>query len=719
MLILLLCAALYGTGFMAATLVSPRTNRYDRLIVSFPLGAGLYTLILFCLNQGLGLLLQRELLLYLLAALLAILGLVTFFFRRQVVREMNASRTPSGAPTPLSRMELVLLIALFTLLAVVGTIVPVWNWDTYSQYLPFAREVFMEKTIPTTASPAVVELVRAFPPGYKLLIASGYILYGDIVHSWARFLSPLYAGLVLLLLYRTGRRHLEFSREVVLGGLFLCVTLPLFFEFSIVPTGIICFCFCALATIYFIFEHAEAQKKGPLALAGIFLGLSYWTSYTGAVFIPCVFLLLVMLTAVGRFAKSEELRGLRLSLWRFFIIFSIAFGVCAPHLLRNYLLIGNPLYPALYEWFGGAWINDWSLEHLLPRVVPARSFYLRPRWEIFHEGFFITLLFFLSLLSWPWYRKKKILALALFCLFYSGFYLMFLTWPRSSGISTKLLLPMFIPATLFAGERLNRLFRKQLPLWQGVVILAAIPVWSFFMLKDTILSWELLRSPGALRFHNAIRLLWALCVDYDEILIWLGVAMCLFLPFLLRKKNPGLLVCGFLLGALSCRSFSEGLFQSSMHVDELARDRSYPFWNAAVLSWYLPEARWLERNLPEDAVIATYDNRTYIYPRRVLPLDSPPLWPIYQGMDIEECIELLHRHGATHLGFLDFLTELHPLAGMSPIFDKLGDPDYLPLIYRGPRGKEPGHELKVYKITKRRSAGNDEKEKHTTEFRNE
>ncbi|MEI6634278.1 MAG: glycosyltransferase family 39 protein [Chlamydiota bacterium] len=697
MLIVVLLAGLSVAGYCLTILVSPGTERRERGIFAFPAGAAAYTLAIFCINQGFGALLTRPLLLAVLAALCAVAG------AGAALRRLPAAGPPTpGEPAEphsgFAAVELVLLAVLLAILAAAGTLAPMEHWDVNSEYYPIEREIFLHKTLPLGVTPSSAEATRAFPPGYTTLVACGDILAGGMRYSWARALSPLFALVLLMTLYRMGRRHLALSREAALAGVLFCAALPIFSTYMTVPTSTISFACYSLISLYYFLEYYREPGQGPLALAGLFLGFSYWTSYTGVVLIPCVLLTAVVCAAAGRFSRRDGLSALRIPFPRLVGLILIIGAVAAPHLARNWIRFGNPLYPALYQVFGGVWIDDWSIRHLIVPLMPSTGFYLRPRWEIFHEGFLIQLLFVLSLLSWPWYRKPQSLFLALFCIFYTGFYLKFFTWPREYGISIKLLLPSLIPACLFAGERLSRIIGRSIPRWQSAAVLLLVPLWAAFMLRDEVLYLAVRQTARWSRFPDWIQLASALCVDLDEMLVWAGVALCLVTAFPRRLISAGTAASALLLAGLACRPLSEGALALAVHAYTAAHDRSYSFWNAAISPGYLPESRWLDRNLPPDAVITAFDSRTFMFPRRVIPLDTPALWPLYRGLDIDGCIALLRREGITHLCLADFVTRIHPLYGKSPIFAHMGDPAFLPLIYPGAPRQEPGHELKVYAV---------------------
>lgn len=699
MLVIILAAGLPVIGYSLLLRFFPSVDRTDRLIVALPAGAGLYTLTIFCLNQASGFPLKRWSLLTLLAAeVIASAGALLLKRRTAIPAGESTGYAPLGPLTPLARIEIVFLIALLLSLTVAGIIVPIPNWDNYSEYYPLQNELFRTREFPREASPAVTELIHAFPPGYIILATCGHILNRGMLHLWSRAIIPPYALLILCLLFRMGRRHLPLSLEALLAALLLCASLPLFANLMTLPHGTIILCFYALAGLYFILEYCASNDLKKLLLAGIMLGMGYWTSYTATVIIPCMAVALGALSIFSRLAHGRMGAPLRIPPTHWGLFFIGIAAVAAPHLIRNAVFFKNPVYPALYQIFGGTRIDEWSVKQFLVRLVPAHGFFLRPRWEIFHEGFFVQLLFVLSLLSQPWYRRRGGFMLALFCVLYDLAFLAFFTWPRTEGISTKLLLPSLIPACLFAGERITRILRREIPWIQAALILALIPIWSAVMLRDEILFFAWRAWASWLRFLDCIQLISALCIDFDEILIWIGVALCLITAFPLRLRSPGMLASAILLLGLTCRPLSESVSAFAQHVSTAARDGTYSFWNASVLPWYFPEAGWLDKNLPRDTVIGTFDNRTYLYPRRALHLDSHVFWPVHRQMDMQEGVAFLKKNGITHLCLADFTTAHHPFFRQSPVFGALGDPRYMPLIYQSRNPFEPDHELKVYEI---------------------
>ncbi|MEJ2746065.1 MAG: hypothetical protein P8123_10355, partial [bacterium] len=131
-------------GYYIAGALVPAINRRDRLIISFPLGAGFYTLAIFCLNSSFGALIRPPFLWWLLGIciLLACAGAV-LRARGQHYEEGESPLDLRIPLTTLAKSELALLLGLVSILTITAVLVPVECWDVYSEYLPRAKEIYL------------------------------------------------------------------------------------------------------------------------------------------------------------------------------------------------------------------------------------------------------------------------------------------------------------------------------------------------------------------------------------------------------------------------------------------------------------------------------------------------------------------------------------------------------------------------------------------------
>lgn len=101
-------------------------------------------------------------------------------------------------------------------------------------------------------------------------------------------------------------------------------------------------CFYSLLALLAFVQWTARPEKRLLVLSAVFVGLSLGCKYIAAISVWVPMLILVL---VGG-PPGRRLRGL---------VWMLVLPVCAvvPWLVRNAVMVGNPVFPLLYEWFGG------------------------------------------------------------------------------------------------------------------------------------------------------------------------------------------------------------------------------------------------------------------------------------------------------------------------------------------------------------------------------
>lgn len=90
-------------------------------------------------------------------------------------------------------------------------------------------------------------------------------------------------------------------------------------------------------------NHLEGRGRGWAVLGGLLIGFSVGTYYIA---------LLSVAAAVAALLLAERLGGTQAR--RRWLTFAVVAGVAlCPWLIRNLVQLGNPVYPLLYNWFGG------------------------------------------------------------------------------------------------------------------------------------------------------------------------------------------------------------------------------------------------------------------------------------------------------------------------------------------------------------------------------
>lgn len=244
--------------------------------------------------------------------------------------------TPS---VPVFRWPIILLTA-SGVLGFVLALAPVTYYDSlvYHMALPSAY-VKAGRWVAETSL-----IYSSFPQNVEMLSTLGLLLRSETV---ANLLQWVLASLCVLATVSFGRRFLDESVGLLAGG--LLAAMPAFLLLSTggyVDVGLTLFCFLSL---YALFAWREKPTLSMLILAGYFAGLAMGVKYTGG--LPALI--------GGLFILWENRRKAYSSMARDFAIYSgVAFIVFLPWAIKNYLLVGNPVFPFFYS-LGSQKLSPW------------------------------------------------------------------------------------------------------------------------------------------------------------------------------------------------------------------------------------------------------------------------------------------------------------------------------------------------------------------------
>jgi hypothetical protein len=310
------------------------------VLVRFVLGIGAWVVVLFA-AAALGLLEPRAF--QVLAALVASGGAVWAFRRR---------RRPRWQLPP--RRALVALVPFAALLWVLGhvfllAIRPTLEWDADTYHLTLPR-LYLEAG---GFRPVRLNVYSNWPLAVDLLFALGLMLDDHVTATTLHFGLGV---LTALGVHRYVRRHGP-PWAALAGAAFFLGTGLVQVEMGIayVELGMAFFFLQACVWLIASFED-PAHERGWLLLTGVACGLLAGTKHTGlfggvaiAVVYAAHHLSRAGSAAAGVRALGRGLRDVALP----------AFLLALPWYVKSFWYTGNPVYPFLYEVFGGV---DWSAE---------------------------------------------------------------------------------------------------------------------------------------------------------------------------------------------------------------------------------------------------------------------------------------------------------------------------------------------------------------------
>jgi hypothetical protein len=175
----------------------------------------------------------------------------------------------------------------------------------------------------------------------------------------ASFVQDTFGLLFALLVFALLRRH--FGRSVAWMAVAALATVPLLLAYasqSYVETALMFYGFASLTLLLFWLEHGPSSGRTSieaLALAGVMLGFAIDVKYTAVEYLPGILLLLAggSVVILRRARRASPRSAALLPAIAGVLVFGLSLAlVYMPWLLKDWIYLGNPVYPALANIFG-------------------------------------------------------------------------------------------------------------------------------------------------------------------------------------------------------------------------------------------------------------------------------------------------------------------------------------------------------------------------------
>lgn len=239
--------------------------------------------------------------------------------------------------------------------------------DPYAVWLFYGKRIMETKTIPLYYGNAPdISWSGNYPPLISFFASYYFIGLDQAVPAAFTHVSWVYGCLTLLVTFMLAR---ELGLEkFALMSTFLLTTASLF-TLELVNFGYvtIAWTFYITASCFYLVKYAHEKTLYAWLSFGLSLGAALLSTYLSLIFAA---LLLILFLATVFIVKIRRKR-LNLEVKPLIIGFIVAFIIMLPWLLRNYVLLQNPIYPWLYDLFGGRGINVYLI-----RKVPQPKYNL-------------------------------------------------------------------------------------------------------------------------------------------------------------------------------------------------------------------------------------------------------------------------------------------------------------------------------------------------------
>ncbi len=244
---------------------------------------------------------------------------------------------PAAYGRPVSRAlpwlgwSLAIGVVLFSIVHAV--MAPVTEWDATIYHAATAQSWFANRPDPPLIfGPSVGREISAnFPPLFPAVGATAYTIIGHFDDFYLRIVSPVVAVGFLLVTFAYARLHS--GATVAWWVVILALGSPLLVLYTVWPTNYLLLAALTLLVLLFCELGATSGRTLPWASAGAFAGLAILTNFYG--------LLTLGFAALAALVWRRSWRGVQAV-----AIFGVVAGVVsAPWLIRNWVRLGDPLYP--------------------------------------------------------------------------------------------------------------------------------------------------------------------------------------------------------------------------------------------------------------------------------------------------------------------------------------------------------------------------------------
>jgi hypothetical protein len=229
---------------------------------------------------------------------------------------------------------LLVVIGIYVVVAIYQTVAyPAIEWDSLAYGVNYAKIIFEKAKIPLIAGPSIgLEMSASYPPGVQLLAVYLYVFAGNANDFYFRILQPIFGLATIIATYKFAMIVTK-NRTASVFAMFILSAMPIFWELFVHETYFMCLTLMLTLSAFFFFKaynSNDIDAKKYEIVGTLFCCFSALTSYIGMFSFG-----LLLLYAINR----------RISAKRFTWLAILALFTILPWYMRNFLLLGNPVYP--------------------------------------------------------------------------------------------------------------------------------------------------------------------------------------------------------------------------------------------------------------------------------------------------------------------------------------------------------------------------------------
>lgn len=324
-------------GFLLShILIIKSIDKTERLLLSTGLGFGATSLMMLLLGViweiSISTLILAQATLFITTSIIALYKR----FRQSTKEPKNPQKEKTRLKLNITLLETIILAitCTYTIIAIYQTAAyPAIEWDSLAYGLNYAKIIYENKKVPLIAGPSIgLEMSANYPPGGQLLAVYLYLFAGAPNDFYYRILQPIFGIAVMTVTYKLAILITK-KRTVSLFSVLILIIIPVFWDNFVLETYLMNLTLMLTLSAYFFLKAYNTPKpdKEKYDLVGtLFCALSALVSYIG----------LLSLGILILYALYEKL-----SLKRLICLVALVSLIILPWYMRNFLLLGNPIYP--------------------------------------------------------------------------------------------------------------------------------------------------------------------------------------------------------------------------------------------------------------------------------------------------------------------------------------------------------------------------------------
>ena len=595
-------------------------RRQTSLLLSLPIAYGILSLESIILSLSLLLFFTSTIILTILNYLFVF---IFIFLKRKCIgvylRSLHMRQKTFNFKLKLSVVAIFTAIVPIFILAFYESIAyPPIEWDSLAYGVSYSSSIFLHHGIQLLFGPEIgIQLSGNYPPGTQTAVAFIYTLAGGVYDLYYRLFIFL-AGVFTAVITYFMSLKLTHSKEASAISLLGLAVSPLFIFYTIEVDYSMYTALEFVTVFYLSFLYVKENKTGVLVLDALCASFAGLTSYIG--------LFAVLFVMITIFLKSKSSKT-------FFKSLSLTLVLLIPEyifLIRNFILLGNPLYPFFGIGKGLQSIIYQSTKNEI-RYNLTSSLNTIFSWVMFVE-----------------YELARIGDLVLIGVF--GFVVYYVLSRSKIKHSEDRLLILFLLVSFIITLALMYVngpyFRYSLP---------------FISILALTLGVLYVRIPSRSRKFITVILITVFLLTIP-----------VYMPYVENIKSIR----------------NTNVTSTFGYLDKV--------YGYDAQAW-----QWIDNNTPKNAVIGSYEIRTYYINRTVFSLDNPALMPLYTGnLNASEVYSQLEKYNISYIFSVAWASKVSSIAPAtyyeSSLTHYLGDPNYFKTVYANPMDA-------VYQVSKERT----------------